>query len=277
MVNRLGISKRPRRTGIYFLSTILIWPAAVIPGSERARIIVWIDGLLDQWIVARTTRDSCVPSFRFVHLLAGIKFYDGLLVGDGLDFIPGGDAHHDAFEGFLIQREPIGHRAAGGDLQIFGGQLPRGVGVLDFNDIVYLQSVGRDVDLAAIDFYMAVCGQLERDMISARTRDIMNSPEMRDTMRTRKKRGKAVGGPGLGFRFVGAPGRKVRVEDKSERATMGLIVQLRDAGMSWHQIASELMRRRIVTKRGRLWHPSRLQKAYQAELLLRAQGNGHAT
>ena len=96
-------------------------------------------------------------------------------------------------------------------------------------------------------------------------------------MRTRKKRGKAVGGPGLGFRFVGAPGRKVRVEDKSERATMGLIVQLRDAGMSWHQIASELMRRRIVTKRGRLWHPSRLQKAYQAELLLRTQGNGHAT
>jgi hypothetical protein len=26
LVNRLGISKRPRRTGIVFLSTILIWP-----------------------------------------------------------------------------------------------------------------------------------------------------------------------------------------------------------------------------------------------------------
>jgi hypothetical protein len=38
----LGISKRPRRTGIInFLSTILIWPPRLfIPAAEAARIIV---------------------------------------------------------------------------------------------------------------------------------------------------------------------------------------------------------------------------------------------
>ena len=38
-----------------------------------------------------------------VFVLPGIKFNDGLLVGDGLDFIAGRDAHHDAFEGLFVQ------------------------------------------------------------------------------------------------------------------------------------------------------------------------------
>ena len=57
----------------------------------------------------------------------------------------------DALEGFLVQRQPIRHGAAGGGFQVPGGQLAGDVGVLDFDHVVHLQGVGGDVDLAAVD------------------------------------------------------------------------------------------------------------------------------
>ena len=50
---------------------------------------------------------------RFIYL-AGIKFDDGLLIGDGMDFVARGNPHHNAFEGLFIKRKPIRHGAAGG-------------------------------------------------------------------------------------------------------------------------------------------------------------------
>ena len=60
------------------------------------------------------------PDTPFISL-AGIKFYDCLLVGDGLNLVSSRNAHHHALERFFVQRQPNGHRAAGGGLQVFGG------------------------------------------------------------------------------------------------------------------------------------------------------------
>src|SRR5215468_4266477 len=84
---------------------------AVIPASRLVRIIV-----LERR--ARITAALHVQLFT----LAGIKFDDSLFVGDGLDLIAGGNAHHHSFEGFLIQRKPIRHRAARSDFEILGSQ-----------------------------------------------------------------------------------------------------------------------------------------------------------
>jgi|SRR5260370_41180602 len=72
--------------------------------------------------------------------LAGIKFYNGLFVGDGLYLIAAGYAHHHALEGFLVHREPIRHGAAGSRFQISRGQLAPGIGILDFDDVIYLET-----------------------------------------------------------------------------------------------------------------------------------------
>ena len=53
-------------------------------------------------------------------MLAGIKFDHRLLVGNGLDLVARGDAHHDTLERVLGQGEPIRHRAAGR-----AGRLPK--------------------------------------------------------------------------------------------------------------------------------------------------------
>ena len=49
---------------------------------------------------------------------------------------------------------------------------------------------------------------------------------------------------------------------------MDLIVQMRDGGLSWNAIASQLMRKRI--RRGQFdWHPETIRRAYLTELKLR--------
>ena len=40
------------------------------------------------------------------------------------------------------------------------GQLPRGIGILDLNDVVDLEAEGRNVDLAAVDLHVAMGHQL---------------------------------------------------------------------------------------------------------------------
>jgi hypothetical protein len=44
-----------------------------------------------------------------VYGLAGIKFDDGLFVGNRLDFVAGRNAHDRALEFFLVQRQPVRH------------------------------------------------------------------------------------------------------------------------------------------------------------------------
>ena len=70
-------------------------------------------------------QDSITPSLRLsVHFfLAGIKFDDCLLVGNGLDLVASRDAHQHCFERLLIQRKPIRHSTAGGNFQVFAGEL----------------------------------------------------------------------------------------------------------------------------------------------------------
>jgi len=92
--------------------------------------------------------------------LAGIKFDYGLFVGNGLNLVTGRDAHDDALKRLFVQREPIGHDAAGGAFQILGGQLARGIGILDLNAFVHLEGEGRNIDFSAIDLHMTMRHQL---------------------------------------------------------------------------------------------------------------------
>ena len=94
--------------------------------------------------------------------LAGIKFDDGLLVGDGLNFIAARDAHYDSLKSVFIEREPIRHGAAGGNFKILAGQLARGIGILYLDDVVHFQAKRRNVDFAAIDPHVAMRNQLTR-------------------------------------------------------------------------------------------------------------------
>ena len=93
-------------------------------------------------------------------MLAGIKFDYSLLVGNGLDLVARRDAHDDAFKGFFVQRKPIGHSAAAGAFEVLGGQLPGGVGILDFDHVVHFQAEGRDVDFPAVDADVTVVDDL---------------------------------------------------------------------------------------------------------------------
>src|SRR5260370_34401724 len=94
---------------------------------------------------------------------------------------------------------------------------------------------------------------------------------MKDKIRSRPTRRKAISHAGYGFRYKGARGRKVRVEDPDERKVMGLIVEWHDQEKrSWKEIALRLLRQRIVTKKGRTWSPARCRRAYFAELELRS-------
>src|SRR5260221_164491 len=59
-----------------------------------------------------------------------------------------------------IWKLPVRHRAAAGNFQIFRGQLTCGIGIFDFHRVIYLQAIGWDVDLAAIDPDMTMRDQL---------------------------------------------------------------------------------------------------------------------
>jgi len=120
-----------------------------------------------EWGAAVVSANTAIlrPHFRIlqhsVHFfLAGIKFHNGLLVTNGLDFVARRDAQQDPFERLFVQRQPIGHRPAGGDFQIPAGQLAGGVGCFDLDYVVHLQPIGRNIDLAGIDSDVAMADQL---------------------------------------------------------------------------------------------------------------------
>jgi len=72
--------------------------------------------------------------------------------------------------------------------------------------------------------------------------------------------------PPLGFRWAGTPGRQRRVVDDYELMIMGKIVEWKEKGYSWYEIASHLLRQRVRTRDGREWSVARCRRAYQAEL-----------
>jgi hypothetical protein len=58
--------------------------------------------------------------------------------------------------------------------------------------------------------------------------------------------------------------------DPDERAVMAKIVERKDKGFSWYQIASHLLLRGVVSaKTGREWSESRCKRGYRAEIELR--------
>ena len=73
---------------------------------------------------------------------------------------------------------------------------------------------------------------------------------------------------GYGFRLEGPTGRKRRVVDETERRTMTRIVELRESGSSWYQIARSIDARPCHSKRQE-WGPSTVRRAFLAELALR--------
>lgn len=122
---------------------------------------------------------------------------------------------------------------------------------------------------------MALLAEWERDRIRSRTKSIMNSPKMKAIMAARKGKGKVINHAPMGSKHQGAVGRKVCVPDLVEREAMALIVTLRDTErLSWHEIRIELMVRKMVTRHNRWWATTRIQRAYQCELKLRAETNG---
>jgi hypothetical protein len=91
------------------------------------------------------------------------------------------------------------------------------------------------------------------------------------TRKKKKKRGlKYCRYAGYGFKWSGPKGQQKRVPDEGEQAVMSQLVQWRDNGASWYQMAARLLRNRIVTSEGREWSPSRCRRAFLAALRLRA-------
>src|SRR5690349_11907521 len=69
---------------------------------------------------------------------------------------------------------------------------------------------------------------------------------------------------GYGYRLTGPKGCRRRVPDLAEQAVIARIVDLRQAGTCWEQIALTLLRERITAKTGREWSISRIRRAYDA-------------
>lgn len=105
--------------------------------------------------------------------------------------------------------------------------------------------------------FMALFAQMEREMVSERTREVL---------RARKKAGKTSGGlPGYGKRYEGIKGHRRVVPDLHEIETMDLIVRMHDTeNMEFDQIWLAFIKGNIKTRRGMAWSRSRIWRAYQA-------------
>jgi hypothetical protein len=129
---------------------------------------------------------------------------------------------------------------------------------------------------------LRAAAQNEGSVLRERFMGRINSPRVKALLASRPSRGKAVGRAGYGFRLKGARGRKVLVEDLEERAIMALIVTWHDQdNLSWKHISPrlllEILRHRILSRKGRSWSADCCRRAYLAELELRAQANAKMT
>jgi len=95
---------------------------------------------------------------------------------------------------------------------------------------------------------LGVFNQLERGMIRAR---------MRAGRRAKRGRGGYIGGaPAFGVR---AEGRELR-PDAAEAATVARILELRESGLSYREVASALQAEGRRPKRGKTWHVETLRR-----------------
>ena len=135
-------------------------------------------------------------------------------------------------------------------------------------DVPMLLFSGADFEI------LAVFAELERKMISQRTRE---------ALALRKRKGQATSCyPGCEFNWERRWDRdalkyvKIRVEDPEERPVMREIVRWRLGGHSWEAIRKHIVYNlKLVTKDRNPWTKSRIMRTFQAELRLRAiRGTG---
>ena len=119
---------------------------------------------------------------------------------------------------------------------------------------------------------LAVFAELERKMISQRTREALALRKRQGTANSRY--------PGYGFRWERRWDREMlkyvkhKVADPDERRVMREIVRWRLDGRSWDEIHQHLVYTlRLITKEGRPWTLSRIIRAFHAELRLQEVEN----
>lgn len=124
---------------------------------------------------------------------------------------------------------------------------------------------------------LAAVAEFERSLIRERTRAVMNSPKIKAKLLSKRQRGKLAARPSLGYRAIGAAGRKVLVEDANEQQAIRLIVDWRDnLEINWSQISRRLLHQKLFTKEGKVWHPAQVIKAYK-QFKLRTNGHSAAS
>ena len=72
-------------------------------------------------------------------MLAGIKFDDSLLVGNGLNFLTSRDTHNYALELILGEGQPIRHGAACGTFEALRCELAGDVVILNGDYVIHTQ------------------------------------------------------------------------------------------------------------------------------------------
>ncbi len=109
------------------------------------------------------------------------------------------------------------------------------------------------------------CIRLLRFMVDWKKRD--RSDAVSEGMREKRQRGKKhCRHAGYGFRW--SHGK--RKDDPKEQDMIANIVEWRDKGFSFNEIAAHLLRCGVVAATGREWSPSRVRRAYYSELQRRA-------
>ncbi len=79
---------------------------------------------------------------------------------------------------------------------------------------------------------------------------------------------------GFGFKLIGRQNQRHAVPDPKERAVMADIVRLRAEGKTWDAIYYQFIFDGVTTRKGKEWSRTSIQRAYAAELRLRAAEQG---
>ncbi len=116
------------------------------------------------------------------------------------------------------------------------------------------------------------CVQLVADAYTFRGRTMSDSPSSASTKTSHCYSTSPATNQcaGYGFRYIGRNGRLIKVADPEERAVMARIVEARETGKSFYQIAAQLLWDGVKTRDGQEWSQYRVRRAYDAELALRA-------